>query len=144
MTASDLIGPRQEVFSIPDDMTVYEAARYLREKRVRTVGVRDNNGRLVGVVSQSDISDKVAAENKCPSWMRVSEIMSTDLITVTLDTHLYECLHLMEQHNIYHLMVVDDKTGYCGTVSVQDLLKVIASDEKSRADMLEAFLFQQR
>ena len=144
MTVNDLIGSRQEVFSIPEDMTVYEAARYLREKRVRSVGVRHTDGRLTGVVSQSDISDKVAAENKCPSWMRVSEIMSTDLITVTLETHLEECLRLMEKHNIYHLMVLDEKADYCGTISVQDLLKLIASDEKSRADMLEAFLFQQR
>src|SRR6516162_7995066 len=124
MKVANLIESRREVFAISDDMTVYEAARYMRDKQVRAVGVRDGQGRLVGAVSQSDISDKVAAENKCPAWLRVSEIMSTDLITVTLDTHLYECLHLMEQHNIYHLMVVDDKTGYCGTVSVQDLLKV--------------------
>src|SRR6516164_361346 len=144
MTVSDLIGPRQEVFSIPDDMTVYEAARYLREKRVRTVGVRDNNGRLVGVVSQSDISDKVAAENKCPSWMRVSEIMSTDLITVSPQESLDECLRLMDKHGFYHLLVVGDKGAYQGMISVHDLLKVIASNEKARADMLESFLFQQR
>ena len=144
MTVGDLIGLRQEIFSIPEDITVHEAARYLREKRVRTVGVRDSRGQLVGVTSQSDISDKVAAENKCPAWMRVSEIMTRDLITVSYQTPLDECLRLMEKHNIYHLMVVDEKAGFRGMISIQDLLKVIATDEKSRADMLEAFLFPQR
>jgi len=144
MRVANLIELRQEVFSITDDTTVHEAARYLREKQVRAVGVRDSRGRLVGVISQSDISDKVAAENKCPAWMRVPEIMSTDLIAVPPQLSLDECLRLMEKHGVYHLLVVDEKGAYHGMISVQDLLKVIASDEKARADMLESFLFQQR
>ena len=142
MKVLDLIGSRTEVYSIPQDATVHDAARYLRERQVRAVGVLDADGRLVGVVSQSDISDKVAAENKCPAWMRVTEIMSTGLVTVTPDRPLTECLRLMEQHGIYHLLVVDEGGGYRGMLSVTDLLTVIASDEKSRADMLEAFLFE--
>ncbi len=144
MRVANLIESRREIFSITDSTTVHEAARYLREKQVRAVGVRDGQGRLVGAVSQSDISDKVAAENKCPAWMRVSEIMSTDLITVSPQESLDECLRLMEKHGVYHLLVLDEKGGYQGMISVQDLLKVIASDEKARADMLESFLFQQR
>jgi predicted transcriptional regulator len=141
MTVKDLIGSRAEVYSIPHDMTIYDAARYLRDRRVRSVGVLDGD-RLVGVVSQSDISDKVAAENKCPAWMRVPEVMSSDLVTVTPDQSLPDCLRLMEQHGIYHLLVVDQAGTYRGMLSVTDLLSVIASDEKARADMLEAFLFE--
>jgi len=144
MRVANLIELRQEVFSIADDTTVYEAARYLRQKQVRAVGVRDGQGRLVGVISQSDISDKVAAENKCPAWMRVPEIMSTNLVAVPPQESLHECLRLMEKHGLYHLLVVDEKGSYHGMISVQDLLRVIASDEKARADMLESFLFQQR
>jgi CBS domain-containing protein len=142
MTVLDLIGSRAEVYSVRDEVTVHEAARYLREREVRAAGVLDANGALAGVVSQSDISDKVAAENKCPAWMRVSEIMSTSLVTVTPDRPVADCLRLMEQHGIYHLLVVDAGGGYRGMLSVSDLLRVIASDEKARADMLEAFLFE--
>jgi len=141
MTVLDLIGSRADVYSIRDDLTVHDAARYLRERKVRSVGVLSAGGSLVGVVSQSDISDKVAAENKCPAWMRVSEIMSTGLVTVTTERPVADCLRLMEQHGMYHLLVVDGEGRYRGMLSVTDLLQVIASDEKSRADMLEAFLF---
>jgi CBS domain-containing protein len=141
MTVLDLIGSRTEIYSIRDESTVHEAARFLRDRQIRAVGVLDADGRLVGVVSQSDISDKVAAENKCPAWMRVTEVMSTSLVTVAPDRSLTECLRLMEQHGIYHLLVVDAER-YRGMLSVTDLLTVIASDEKSRADMLEAFLFE--
>lgn len=142
MTVLDLIGSREEVYAIRDDATVHDAAKYLRERHVRAVGVLDGQGALVGVVSQSDISDKVAAENKCPAWMRVSEIMSTTLVTVTPDRSVTDCLRLMEQHGFYHLLVVEAGGRYRGMLSVADLLEVIASAEKSRADMLEAFVFE--
>lgn len=144
MKVADLIGSRKEVYSITEAMTVHEAARYLRERQVRSVGILDAAGRLVGVVSQSDISDKVAAENKCPAWMRVSEIMTRELVTVKPEMALEECLRLMEKHGIYHLLVMDDRHGFRGMLSVTDLLQVIASDEKARADMLEALIFPLR
>lgn len=141
MRVADLIQSRTDVFSIRDDATVQDAALYLREKQIRAAGVRNALGTLVGAISQSDISDKVASENKCPAWTRVSEIMSTDLKTVSPGVTLDECLRLMDRHGIFHLLVVDDLGGYRGMISVQDLLAVIASDEKARADMLEDFIF---
>ena len=144
MKNADLIASRREVYSISEDMTVHDAARYLREREVRAVGVCDKQGVLQGVVSQSDVSDKVAAENKCPAWMRVSEIMTRQLVTTTPETPLEDCLRLMEQHGIYHLVVLDHEKGYRGMISVSDLLKLIASDQKARADMLEALIFPQR
>jgi CBS domain-containing protein len=141
MTVLDLIAARDEIYVLKEDATVHEAARYLRDRQVRAVGVVAADGRLAGVVSQSDISDKVAAENKCPAWMRVSEIMSTGLVTVAPDRPVADCLRLMEQHGFYHLLVVEADGSYRGMVSMRDLLAVIASNEKSRADMLEAFAF---
>ena len=144
MNVSDLIESRKEVFSISEDMTVHDAARYLREKGVRAVGVCNKEGNLVGVISQSDISDKVAAENKCPAWMRVAEIMTKELVTVPPETPLDACMRLMEQYGFYHLLVVDEKARFQGMISVSDLLKVIASDHKARADMLEDLIFPKR
>src|SRR5262245_2324456 len=107
MTVLEVIAARDDVYTIREDATVHDAARFLRERQVRAAGVVDADGRLAGVVSQSDISDKVAAENKCPAWMRVSEIMSTSLVTVAPERTVAECLRLMEQHGFYHLLVVE-------------------------------------
>jgi CBS domain-containing protein len=144
MNVTDLIANRTEVFSIPVEATVHDAAKYLREKQIRSAGILDAHSKLVGVISQSDISDKVAAENQCPAWTRVSEIMSTGLVTVSPDTSLDDCVRLMDKHGIFHLAVVDAVKGFRGLISVQDLLKVIASDHKARADMLEAYMFPNR
>jgi len=144
MRVVDLIQSRQDVYSITEETTVHEAARYLRERRVRSVGVLNARGKLAGVISQSDISDKVAAENLCPAWMRVSEIMSRDLLVVQPEVPLEECLRLMEKHGVFHLLVAEDSGRFLGMISVADLLQVIASDHKARADMFEAFAFPQR
>lgn len=144
MKVADLIAKRKEVYSLSEDATVHDTARFLRERKVRAAGVCDREGKLVGVVSQSDVSDKVAAENKCPAWMRVSEIMTRELITVTPDMPLEACLRLMEQHGIYHLLILDETSRFHGMLSVSDLLQVIASDEKARADLLEDLMFPKR
>jgi len=144
MKVSDLIGNRTEVYTLAESATVLEAARFLREKGTRAVGVVDGKGKLVGVVSQSDISDKVAAEHKCPDWVHVREIMSTELATVTLQASLDDCMRAMEKRGIFHLLVVDPAAGYRGIISVRDLLGALVSDHKERADMLENFAFGQQ
>ena len=144
MKVADLIGSRKEVFSILETKSVLDAAKYLREKQVRSAGVVDATGKLVGVVSQSDISDKVAAENKCPAWLTVSEIMSRGLLTVTPEATFDESLRLMEQNSVYHLLILGEGNKYLGMLSVSDLLRVMASDEKARADLLESYVFPNR
>ena len=144
MRVSDLIGSRKEVYFITEETSVMQAAQYLREKQVRSVGVVDGAGKLTGVVSQSDISDKVAAENRNPESMRVNEIMTRNLLTVTPEMSFEDSLRAMEQNGVYHLLVLDGENRYQGMLSVSDLLKVMAADHKERADMLESYMFPSR
>lgn len=144
MKVSELIGSRQEVFSISEESSVMDAAKYLRDKQVRSVGVLDANGKLVGVVSQSDVSDKVAAENRCPAWMKVSEIMTRNLLTVTPEMTFEESLVTMEKNGVYHLLILDAQNQYRGMLSVSDLLRVLSADHKGRADLLESYMFPSR
>jgi CBS domain-containing protein len=138
----DLLGDRKEIYSLSDEATVHEAANYLKDREVRATAVCDSAGRLVGVIAQSDISDKVAAAHKCPSWVKVRDVMSTRLVTVTPDTSVHECLLLMEKNNIYHLLVVDGGASR-GMISAQDVLRMVARDEKARADLLESYAFSE-
>jgi CBS domain-containing protein len=76
--------------------------------------------------------------------MKASDIMTRDLVTVTPEIAVDDCLRLMEQNTIFHLIVLDEKQGFRGMLSVGDILRVVASDEKARADLLEAFIFPPR
>lgn len=137
MTVADLIGFRQDVYSIRSGSTVHEAARYLRDKRLRVV---DASGRLVGVLSQSDICETVVAENQCPARIRVDDIMTTAFVTVRADSSIDACLGLLQQHGRHHLPVIGPAGTFQGMVSVTDLLQTVMSEEKSRADLLESFI----
>ena len=136
-----LLGNRTEFFAVSPETTVHEAAMYLRDREIRATVVCDPQGLPVGVISQSDVSDKVAAENRCPAWVRVNEIMSTRLVTVSPDSTIEECLHLLDSHGIYHLVVVDGSGRSMGMISAQDILRLVASDERARADLLENWAF---
>ena len=48
MKVAELIGSRKEVYFISEDTTVADAAKYLREKEVRSVGVKDGDGETSG------------------------------------------------------------------------------------------------
>src|SRR5579863_7808369 len=114
MRVHDLIHRRQQVYSVSDEMTVHEAAGYMRRNQLRACGVLDGGNNLVGVLSQSDISDKVAAENLLPAGVRVSDIMSRQLVIVSPELSMDECLRQMEKHGIFHLLVMDDAGGFHG------------------------------
>jgi predicted transcriptional regulator len=76
--------------------------------------------------------------------MKASDIMTRELVTVTREMTLDDCLRLMEQNSIYHLIVLDESQRFMGMLSISDILRVVASDEKARADLLEALMFPQR
>ncbi len=138
---NQLLDQRSEFFAVSPEKTVHEAAMYLRDREVRATVVCDDAGCPIGVISQSDISDKVTAENRCPAWVKVREIMSTRLVTVTADSSIDECLHLLEKHGIYHLVVIDPEGRSMGMISTQDILRLVARDERARADLLESWAF---
>ena len=136
----DMIGNRSEIYSLSDEATIHEAAMYLRDRQVRATAVCDARGAIVGVIAQGDISNKVAAEHRCPSWVKVREVMSKDVVTVTPDSTIDECIRLMEKNKIYHLLVVERGKSF-GMISAQDVFRTVADDEKARADMLESWAF---
>ena len=144
MRVADIIKGRVQVYSVQTGTTVLDAASYLRDKEVRATTVCNPQGEPMGVISQSDISDKVAASDRLPSAVKVDEIMTTNLITVTPETTLSDCLRLLEQNRIYHLLVIGEDKRLCGMISAQDLLKALAADEKERADFMQAWAFPPR
>ena len=76
--------------------------------------------------------------------MKASDIMTRELITVTPDMTLEDCMRLMDQNTIFHLLVLGEGQEFRGMLSISDILRVVASDEKARADLLESFIFPQR
>ncbi|MCZ6528376.1 MAG: CBS domain-containing protein [Candidatus Dadabacteria bacterium] len=136
----DLIGARDKVFFVGANDTANVAALKLRNFKVRTTGVM-NDGKVVGVVGHSDFSTKVVALGKKPTEVKVSEIMSTTLQTVSLDTSILACMDLMNDHGISHLFILDDDGQYYGMVAWSDLQRKLVSELKYQLKMAQEYAF---
>lgn len=140
-TVRDIIKDRKEVYSISNQTTVAEAARFLKDRGIRATGVSNLSGKIIGVVSQSDISDKVVAENFRPSEVNVQSIASTNLIKVTPDTEVSAAMQIMQENAVYHLIVEDASGKFSGMVSMRDCNAMKAEEEKERAEIYKDYAF---
>ena len=136
----DLIGARDKVFFVGANDTANVAALKLRNFKVRTTGVM-NDGKVVGVVGHTDFSTKVVALGKKPTEVKVAEIMSTTLHTVSLDTSILDCMDLMNDHGISHLFILDDDGQYYGMVAWSDLQRKLVSELKYQLKMAQEYAF---
>jgi len=136
----DLIGARDKVFFVGANDTANVAALKLRNFKVRTTGVM-SEGKIVGVVGHTDFSTKVVALGKKPTEVKVSEIMSTTLHTVSLDTSILACMDLMNDHSISHLFILDDDGQYYGMVAWSDLQRKLVSELKYQLKMAQEYAF---
>jgi CBS domain-containing protein len=140
-TVHDIIKDRKEIYCISNQTTVAEAARYLKDRGIRATGVCNLSGKIMGVVSQSDISDKVVAENYRPSEVSVQAIASTNLIKITPETEIKEAMRIMQESGVYHLIVEDTTGKFSGMVSMRDCNAMRVEEEKERAEMLKDYAF---
>lgn len=140
-TIQDIIGNRKEVYSISNQMTAAEAARYLRDRSIRATGVCNLSGKIIGVLSQSDISDKVAAENYRPSEVKVQDISSTNLIKITPEATINTAKQVIYDNGVYHLVVEDAQGTYLGLISIRDCIAISVDEEKERADLYQEYAF---
>jgi len=84
------------------------------------IPVVDQSGRLVGVVTDRDITCRCVAEGKSADTP-VEEVMSSSLVTVMPDASIDECCKKMEDNQVRRLPVVDDQGKCCGIVSQADI-----------------------
>ena len=115
--------------TVTSDQTVADAARIMKQEDAGVVPIVDGD-RLVGVVTDRDITITVVAEGKDPQSTRVTEIASRDLVTVDPQQDLDEALRLMAQHQVRRLPVVEEDGRLVGILAQADVAQH-TSDERT-------------
>jgi CBS domain-containing protein len=90
--------------------------------------------RLVGMITDRDIVVRAVAKEKDPRGMPSREISSGELVTVGPDQDLSDALHLMAQHQVRRLPVVDNENRLVGVVSQADI--ALEAKDKSVGEMV--------
>jgi CBS domain-containing protein len=93
--------------SIGASASVVEAARLMREEHIGSLPVTDDE-KLVGMITDRDITTRVVAEAADPKMLSVGEVYSQDLISVEPDKDLEEAVQLMARHQVRRLPVVEN------------------------------------
>src|SRR4030042_1702791 len=85
--------------------------------------IATRKGKAVGIITERDLLKRIVAEGKNAKKIRVKDIMSTPLITITPDTDLEEAARLMFEKKIKKLLVID-QNRLVGLVSLTDIARV--------------------
>ncbi|HEY5646130.1 MAG TPA: CBS domain-containing protein [Pseudomonadales bacterium] len=119
-TVADLLAkkPRDVVWIGPLE-SVFDALALMNEKDVGALCVQIE-GYLVGIVSERDYVRKVILDINASKLTKVSEVMTTEVITVKPEDTVLHCIALTKQHHIRHLPVVNEGKAI-GMVSLRDL-----------------------
>jgi CBS domain-containing protein len=127
-----------EVYSVSPDATVYEALEKLAEKDIGALVVLQGT-ELVGVFSERDYVRKVILKGRSSREMKVHEIMSTPVVTVSRQTTIDECMYRMTEQRCRHLPVVEDGK-VVGVVSIGDLVNSIITTQDMTIHQLEDYI----
>lgn len=113
------------VIFVDPDATVTEALATMRRRYINSVMVKKTKAHPeYGILTSTDVSDKIIAQGQNPSKIKVADIMTSPTITVNEHTPIADCAKLMHEHKIHHLPVVNKAGEVIGMISATDFLVV--------------------
>jgi CBS domain-containing protein len=151
MIASDVM--TRNVISVPPDATVADAVALMLDRGISGLLVVDRNGVLAGIVTEGDLlrRDELGTGRRRSWWLRliaspgrqaadftrthgrkVSDVLTPDVISVTVKAPLDEIVALMEEHRIKRVPVLEGNK-VVGVVSRADLLRALAVAAREHA-----------
>ena len=98
----------KKIETIEESASVQEVAIKMKDKNISSLIVVDSFGKAKGLVTERDLIRKVCIKDICPSKVIIKELMSLPLITINPHKSPSTAIDIMLEHNIRHLLVVDD------------------------------------
>lgn len=118
--------------------TVFEAIQMMAEKNVGALPVVEGL-RLVGIVSERDYLSKVMLKGRSSKETPVHDIMTGQVVTVTPDQSVSECMAIITEHRVRHLPVVEGGQ-LVGIISIGDLVRWIIATQRMTIEQLEKYI----
>jgi predicted transcriptional regulator len=129
-------------FKINEDQSVRKAVQMFSSFNVGCLAVTDTQSNVVGVLSERDYINKIAAMGKDDSVVKIKDICTytPNIIIAKKNDTLEQCMNKMLIKDIRHLLVIDDtNTEFVGMISIKDLIKEIMRDKNDIITRLTDF-----
>ena len=98
----------KNVKTISPGDTVKEAASVMSRHNIGSLVVVNSSKKVVGIVTERDIIEKVNARDKLASRVRIEDIMTSKVITIDANALIDDAVYLMVKHRIKKLPVLDN------------------------------------
>ena len=121
---------RTSIEAIDSGETLLAAARRMAEKHVGSLLV-SQAGKLVGIVTESDMVRKALANNLDAGLIRVGSLMTHPVIDIDINRTVHDASELMAEKGVRHLAVTEIHK-IVGILSVRDLIRMISARDRPR------------
>ena len=112
------------VVVVDPDSSVSYALTLMRRRNIHSVVVAlEHDNPVYGIVTTTDIRDKIIAAERNPAETQVGEIMTAPVVTGNPDWTLKECSTVMAQKHIHHMPVIDEQGVLVGLISATDIFR---------------------
>ncbi|WP_411817765.1 CBS domain-containing protein [Hyphococcus sp. DH-69] len=128
-----------DIHSVPPDAKIAEAVSLLNDKNIGAVLVREQNGNVVGILSERDIVRRLGERGADALFMGVVDCMTCNVHTCTVDATVDELMSMMTEKRIRHLPVTRDGQ-IVGVVSIGDVVKRKIEEAEQEAAALKEYI----
>jgi len=129
----------RKICSISKDQSVKQALILMSEKNIGAIIIVDNNNHPIGIFSERDYARKIILKGKNSKDTLLEEVMTKELITVTRNYKIEQCMEIMIEKRIRHLPVIENNK-IIGIISIGDVLKIMIKEQKELIDHLQKFI----
>ena len=133
------LNKNRQIWTISKDQSVMQALILMSEKNIGAIIIVDNNDFPIGIFSERDYARKIILKGKSSKDTLLDEVMTKELITVTRDYKIDQCMEIMNEKRIRHLPVLENKK-IVGIISIGDVLKIMIKEQKELIDHLQKFI----
>jgi CBS domain-containing protein len=111
-----------KVVTVSSNAPVNEPAMMMAEKKIGSIVVVDD-GKPIGMITERDLAFGVVAKNRLPNEVKVKEVMTTPLISVSPDTTITEASRIMAKNNIRRLPIIEG-SNLLGILTTRDVMAI--------------------
>ena len=126
---------KREVQTLPPTASCAEAARLMRDERIGSVVVAEEE-RPLGILTDRDLVLRVMASGEDPEKVTVRDAMSTRPVFISGERGLRQAIETMHELAVRRLPVVDDDQKLVGLLSLDDMVVLLAEQLSSLADTI--------
>ncbi len=133
------LNKNRQIWTISKNQSVMKALILMSEKNIGAIIIVDSNDFPIGIFSERDYARKIILKGKSSKDTLLDEVMTKELITVTRDYKIDQCMEIMNEKRIRHLPVLENKK-IVGIISIGDVLKIMIKEQKELIDHLQKFI----